>query len=107
MPLSAKTRSQFYSGTVDPEKRCHGFQTMVRTILYNRLHLKSRDITRLIAITQRPICKGDPWRMQISVNISGTAFILGQLKESNNGIENDLGYFWIGNTRYEIWSKCK
>lgn len=100
-------------GVDDTHRRCQGLHEQIQKILKNRLQLNSKDITRLgVAYVNYQGMGVDEWEdgsenwLQIMVEISENAFIMGSLDRSCEGDikfpNYFLGSFWIGRTRYDI-----
>ncbi|WP_281774201.1 hypothetical protein [Methanobacterium formicicum] len=90
----------------DSHRRCQGLHEQIQKILKNRLQLNSKDIVRLgVSYVDYHEDDSENW-LQIMVEIKENAFIMGSLDRSCDGeIKRcwfDLGWLWIGKTRYDI-----
>ena len=110
-----------YKGKVtdDSHRRCQGLHKAIHQILKKRLQLQSKDICRLgvsyiLSDTKyvegeeiQIITDGSQNYLDIMVEIKKNAFIMGNLDRSCDGeikpCHFDLGHFWIGRTRYQIY----
>lgn len=103
-----QSRAAGYSGykVDDSHRRCPGLHEQIQTILKKRLQLNSKDITRLgVSYADYHENDSENW-LQVMVEIKENAFIMGSLDRSCDGeikrCHFDLGWFWIGRTRYDI-----
>lgn len=90
----------------DSHRRCQGLHEQIQKILKNRLQLNPKDIVRLgVSYVDYHEDDSENW-LQIMVEIKENTFIMGSLDRSCDGeikrCHFDLGWFWIGRTRYDI-----
>lgn len=90
----------------DTHRRCQGLHEQIHRILKNRLQLSQEDITRIgVSYADYHDDISENW-LQIMVEISENAFIMGSLDRSCEGDikfpNYFLGSFWIGRARYDI-----
>ena len=95
-----------YTRIDDSHRRCQGLHEQIQKILKNRLQLNPKDIVRLgVSYVDYHEDDSENW-LQIMVEIKENAFIMGSLDRSCDGeikrCHFDLGWLWIGKTRYDI-----
>mgnify|MGYP000919447041 CR=1 FL=1 len=103
--VEVKTRP-FQQSTVFSDGTCHDYQVRVREILSDRLHLKPRDVLRIVTSYIDPLFGPEDHNINfdLTIMVRKGAFFIGDFKHVDKKVTYYLGDFFIGQTQYAIWN---
>lgn len=91
----------------DAHRRSPGFHEAIHRILLKHLNLQPGKILRMVPYYFEPLYEDKKGFLVVEVEVKMDAFVLGDLSRKCEGDigfpDFFLGYFRIGETRYNIW----